>query len=91
MKIKMLNNETINKIAAGEVIVRPVSVVKELVENAIDAGANQITVIIEAGGKNRITVQDNGCGIAYNEIPLAFKRHATSKLSTIDDLESIES
>jgi DNA mismatch repair protein MutL len=91
MKIKMLNNETINKIAAGEVIIRPVSVVKELVENAVDAGADQITVIIEAGGKNRITVRDNGCGIAYNEIPLAFKRHATSKLSAIEDLESIES
>lgn len=91
MKIKMLNNETINKIAAGEVIIRPVSVVKELVENAVDAGADQITVIIEAGGKNRIMVRDNGCGIAYNEIPLAFKRHATSKLSTIEDLESIES
>lgn len=91
MKIKMLNNETINKIAAGEVIIRPVSVVKELVENAIDAGADQIAVIIEAGGKNRITVRDNGCGIAYNEIPLAFKRHATSKLSAIEDLESIDS
>lgn len=91
MKIKMLNNETINKIAAGEVIIRPVSVVKELVENAIDAGADQITVIVEAGGKNRITVRDNGCGIAYNEIPLAFKRHATSKLSTIEDLEEIGS
>ena len=87
----MLNNETINKIAAGEVIIRPVSVVKELVENAIDAGADQIAVIIEAGGKNRITVRDNGCGIAYNEIPLAFKRHATSKLSAIEDLESIDS
>ncbi len=87
----MLNSETINKIAAGEVIIRPVSVVKELVENAIDAGADQITVIVEAGGKNRITVRDNGCGIAYNEIPLAFKRHATSKLATIEDLESIES
>ena len=91
MKIKMLNNETINKIAAGEVIIRPVSVVKELVENAIDASADQINVIIEAGGKNRIVVRDNGCGIAYNEIPLAFKRHATSKLSTIEDLESINS
>ncbi|MBU4438881.1 MAG: DNA mismatch repair endonuclease MutL [Acetobacterium sp.] len=87
----MLNNETINKIAAGEVIIRPVSVVKELVENAIDAGADQIAVIIEAGGKNRISVRDNGCGIAYNEIPLAFKRHATSKLSAIEDLESIDS
>lgn len=87
----MLNNETINKIAAGEVIIRPVSVVKELVENSIDAGASHITVIIEAGGKNLITVRDNGGGIAYNDIPLAFKRHATSKLSTIEDLETIDS
>ncbi len=91
MKIKMLNNETINKIAAGEVIIRPVSVVKELVENAIDAGANHISVMIEAGGKNQIVIRDNGCGVAYNEIPLAFKRHATSKLTTIDDLETINS
>ncbi|MBC3804687.1 DNA mismatch repair endonuclease MutL [Acetobacterium fimetarium] len=91
MKIKMLNNETINKIAAGEVIIRPVSVVKELVENAIDAGASHILVMIEAGGKNQIIIRDNGCGIAYNEIPLAFKRHATSKLATIEDLETINS
>lgn len=91
MKIKMLNNETINKIAAGEVIIRPVSVVKELMENAIDAGADRIVIIIEAGGKNRITVRDNGCGISYDDIPLAFKRHATSKLDTIEDLENINS
>ncbi|AFA48985.1 DNA mismatch repair endonuclease MutL [Acetobacterium woodii] len=91
MKIKMLNNETINKIAAGEVIIRPVSVVKELMENAIDAGADQIVIIIEAGGKNRITVRDNGCGISYDDLPLAFKRHATSKLDTIEDLENINS
>jgi len=91
MKIKMLNADTINKIAAGEVIIRPVSVIKELVENAIDAGATRVTVDIEAGGKNLMIVRDNGCGIAYNEVPLAFKRHATSKLSSIDDLESIES
>ncbi len=87
----MLNNETINKIAAGEVIIRPVSVVKELMENAIDAGANQIVIIIEAGGKSRITVRDNGCGISYDDILLAFKRHATSKLDTIEDLENINS
>lgn len=87
----MLNNETINKIAAGEVIIRPVSVVKELMENAIDAGADQIVIIIEAGGKNRITVRDNGCGISYDDLPLAFKRHATSKLDTIEDLENINS
>ncbi|HEY5556584.1 MAG TPA: DNA mismatch repair endonuclease MutL, partial [Acetobacterium sp.] len=91
MKIKMLNMDTINKIAAGEVIIRPVSVIKELVENAIDAGATRITVDIEAGGKNQMIVRDNGCGIAYHEVPLAFKRHATSKLTSIDDLESIES
>ncbi|MBK5243977.1 MAG: DNA mismatch repair endonuclease MutL [Eubacteriaceae bacterium] len=91
MKIKMLNMDTINKIAAGEVIIRPVSVIKELVENAIDAGATRITVDIEAGGKNKMIVRDNGCGIAYHEVPLAFKRHATSKLTSIDDLETIES
>ena len=85
----MLNHETINKIAAGEVIIRPVSVIKELVENAIDAGANRIRVAVENGGKTNINVTDNGVGIAYNEVPLAFKRHATSKLLTIDDLETI--
>lgn len=83
--------DTINKIAAGEVIIRPVSVIKELVENAIDAGATRITVDIEAGGKNQMIVRDNGCGIAYHEVSLAFKRHATSKLTSIDDLETIES
>ncbi|MGV8905042.1 MAG: DNA mismatch repair endonuclease MutL [Acetobacterium sp.] len=87
----MLNMDTINKIAAGEVIIRPVSVIKELVENAIDAGATRITVEIEAGGKNQMIVRDNGCGIAYHEVSLAFKRHATSKLTSIDDLESIAS
>ena len=90
MKIKMLSRETIEKIAAGEVIVRPESVVKELVENAVDAGASQIDVMIEEGGKKRIRVTDNGSGIAYNEIPLAFERHATSKLTTIDDLSAID-
>ncbi|MDO4288107.1 MAG: DNA mismatch repair endonuclease MutL [Eubacterium sp.] len=90
MKIKMLNNETINKIAAGEVIIRPVSVIKELVENAIDAQAKRITVAVEKGGKTAIRVVDDGVGIAYNEVPLAFKRHATSKISTIEDLESVD-
>ncbi|WP_195268612.1 DNA mismatch repair endonuclease MutL [Eubacterium sp. 1001713B170207_170306_E7] len=90
MKIKMLNNETINKIAAGEVIVRPVSVIKELVENAIDAGSTRVVVAVEKGGKTSICVTDNGVGIAYNEVPLAFKRHATSKILKIEDLESID-
>lgn len=90
MKIKMLNNETINKIAAGEVIVRPVSVIKELVENAIDAEATRIGVAIEKGGKTSICITDNGIGIAYNEVPLAFKRHATSKILRIEDLETID-
>ena len=90
MKIKMLNNETINKIAAGEVIVRPVSVIKELVENAIDADSTRVSVAVEKGGKTSICVTDNGVGIAYNEVPLAFKRHATSKILKIEDLESID-
>ncbi len=90
MKIKTLNQEVINQIAAGEVIVQPSSIVKELVENSIDAGANKINVSIKNGGKKEILVSDNGEGIAYNEIPLAFKRHATSKLSFLDDLESLE-
>jgi DNA mismatch repair protein MutL len=91
MKIKMLSAETINKIAAGEVIVRPVSVVKELVENAIDAGATKVEVKLIAGGKLLISVKDNGCGIPYTEVPLAFKRHATSKLSRLEDLDVLSS
>ncbi len=87
----MLNPDTINKIAAGEVIIRPVSVVKELVENAIDAKAKKITIHLEGGGKNMIMVRDNGTGIAYNDVPLAFKRHATSKISKLDDLQTIDS
>lgn len=90
MKIKMLNEATIGKIAAGEVIIRPVSVIKELVENAIDAGASRISVAIENGGKTKMSVLDNGCGIAYNEVSLAFERHATSKLLEIEDLQTIE-
>lgn len=90
MKIKMLAPATIEKIAAGEVIVRPASVVKELAENAIDAGSDRIRVDIEQGGKRSIRIRDNGEGIRYNEVKLAFARHATSKLSQIEDLDHLE-
>ena len=89
MKINLLSADVYNKIAAGEVVDRPYSVVKELVENAIDAGATQITVEIEKGGKKRIRVTDNGGGIAREDLPLAYSAHATSKLQTASDLFAI--
>lgn len=91
MEIKLLDQATINKIAAGEVIERPSSVVKELVENAIDAGATAITVEIKDGGISFIRVTDNGSGINKNEIDIAFKRHATSKIKSIEDLITVSS
>ena len=90
-KIALLNQETIDKIAAGEVVERPCSVVKELVENAIDAGATAITVEIKEGGISFIRITDNGCGIEQEEVPLAFLRHSTSKIKSAGDLMCIHS
>lgn len=89
--IHLLDQNTIDKIAAGEVIERPAAVVKELVENAIDSGANAITIEIKQGGISFIRITDNGCGIPKDQIPLAFQRHATSKISTIEDLLQVKS
>ncbi len=88
--IKILDKHIADKIAAGEVIDRPVSIVKELVENAVDAGATTITVQIKDGGRTYIRVTDNGCGIPADEVETAFRRHATSKISTEADLDRIE-
>ncbi|MCF0144630.1 MAG: DNA mismatch repair endonuclease MutL, partial [Firmicutes bacterium] len=87
--IKILEKSVADKIAAGEVIDRPVSIVKELVENALDSGADQITVEIREGGKSYIRVTDNGCGIEADDVETAFLRHATSKITTEKDLDSI--
>ena len=88
-KIQVLDKHTAELIAAGEVVERPASVVKELVENAIDAGADTITVEIQNGGVSYIGITDNGCGFAREDVPTAFLRHATSKIRTKDDLNSI--
>lgn len=90
-KITVLDQQTINQIAAGEVIERPAAVVKELVENAIDAGANAITVEIKEGGISFIRITDNGSGIAREDVKTAFLRHATSKIKSVEDLLSVSS
>lgn len=89
--IVLLDDLTINKIAAGEVIERPASVIKEMVENSIDAGANNIVVEIKNGGISYIKVSDNGKGIAQDDLEIAFERHATSKIRTADDLDTVKS
>lgn len=88
-RIQRLSPQVSDKIAAGEVVERPAAVIKELVENAIDAGATRIVVEVEQGGKKYIRVTDNGCGINPEDVPLAFERHATSKVASIDDLVSL--
>ncbi|MBR3787780.1 MAG: DNA mismatch repair endonuclease MutL, partial [Firmicutes bacterium] len=88
--IKILDKHVADKIAAGEVIDRPVSIIKELLENSLDAEATSIAIEIKNGGKSYIRVTDNGCGIPANEVELAFRRHATSKITAAEDLDAIE-
>lgn len=90
-KIVLLDDLTINQIAAGEVIERPASVVKELIENSIDAGATKIDIEVQNGGIKKIRIIDNGCGMAKDDLEFAFERHATSKIRTADDLETVKS
>ena len=88
-KIHVLPFEIANLIAAGEVVDRPASVIKELAENAIDAGATNVTIEIKRGGVTFIRVTDNGCGMSAEDMPTALRRHATSKIGKISDLDTI--
>jgi DNA mismatch repair protein MutL len=90
-RIAILDDATIDKIAAGEVVERPASVVKELVENSLDAGATSITVSVVEGGRRTISVRDDGCGMSREDAQAAFQRHATSKISSIEDLQKLSS
>ena len=88
-RIRVLSDQVANKIAAGEVVERPASVIKELLENSIDAGGTDIRIEVEAGGRRLLRIADNGCGMMQDDALLAFERHATSKLSSVDDLNAI--
>src|ERR1700716_4688826 len=88
-RIHVLSETVANKIAAGEVVERPASVVKELLENSLDAGSTRIKIQVEAGGKKFIQITDNGCGMVRDDALLAFERHATSKLKDAEDLLSV--
>ena len=88
--IRLLPDSVANQIAAGEVIQRPASVIKELVENSIDAGATSVTIVLKDAGRTLIQVIDNGCGMSDSDARLAFERHATSKIRQADDLFSLD-
>ena len=90
-KIVLLDDLTINQIAAGEVIERPASVVKEMVENSIDAGVTKIDIEVQNGGIKKIRITDNGSGIKEDDLDFAFERHATSKIRAASDLETVKS
>ena len=87
--IRLLPSDLINQIAAGEVVERPASVVKELVENSLDAGANHIDILIKDGGKSLIKISDNGCGMGEDNLRISIQRHATSKIGNLSDLSNI--